>query len=212
VVKEFRDSMGNVQEPLATRTRGKVPVDDGYLQMVRAGMRQSVTNGVARPAGIPGVSVAGKTGTAEFGSVQYDGKHPTHGWFMGFAPYEDPRIAVVVFVQRGSGGKDAAPAAARIFDFYFNGARPDQPTPAPGEPTPAPTPVAPGPGPVPGDNTVTGPVAPAEVPTATPPPAQPTPGPATPAPATPPPATLPPEPTLTPAAGPRKKKGRSRSP
>ena len=42
---------------------------------------------------------------------------------MGFAPYNDPQIAVVVFVQRGSGGNDASPAAAKILDYYFNGPR-----------------------------------------------------------------------------------------
>ena len=47
--------------------------------------------------------------------------HETHGWFVGFAPYEDPQVAVVVFVQRGGGGQQAAPAAAKILDFYFHG-------------------------------------------------------------------------------------------
>jgi len=42
---------------------------------------------------------------------------------VGFAPYDDPQIAVVVFVQRGSGGADASPAAAQIMDYYFNGPR-----------------------------------------------------------------------------------------
>jgi penicillin-binding protein 2 len=137
VVKEFQDSLGNTAEPYETQMRSQVPVDPGYLEVLRAGMRQSVTNGVARNAAIPGHAVAGKTGTAEFGTVQYDGKHPTHGWFMGFAPYENPEVAVVVFVQRGSGGNDAAPAAGRIFDYYFNGPR-DQPLPRPGQETPAP--------------------------------------------------------------------------
>jgi penicillin-binding protein 2 len=100
-----------------------LPIDPGYLQVIRDGMRRSVTDGVARNAAVNGIAVAGKTGTAEFGTQLPNGKYATHGWFMGFAPYEDPQIAVVVFVQRGSGGDDASPAAARIIDFYFNGAR-----------------------------------------------------------------------------------------
>ena len=83
-------------------------------------MRQSVTKGVAKNAAIPGVDVAGKTGTAEFGPRLSNGKYATHGWFVGFAPYNDPQIAIVVFVQRGSGGNDASPAAAKILDYYFN--------------------------------------------------------------------------------------------
>jgi membrane peptidoglycan carboxypeptidase len=87
-------------------------------------MRQSVTSGVARNAGLSGVTVAGKTGTAEFGSIRDDGTYETHGWFAGYAPAEDPEIAVVVFVQRGSGGSDASPAAGRILDYYFSGGGP----------------------------------------------------------------------------------------
>ena len=132
VVKDYRDSMGNVLKPFETRVASELPVDLANLQTVQAGMRQSVTSGVARNASAPSVEVAGKTGTAEFGTVQFDGRHPTHGWFIGFAPYDDPQIAVMVFVQRGSGGNDASPAAARIFDYYFAGPR-DVPLPRPGE-------------------------------------------------------------------------------
>lgn len=123
VMKEFRDHQGNVVQTYETKMRGEVPVDDTHLQTVAAGMRQSVVSGVARNAAIEGIEVAGKTGTAEFGARLPNGKYETHGWFVGFAPYDDPEIAVVVFVQRGSGGNDASPAAAKIFDFYFNGPR-----------------------------------------------------------------------------------------
>jgi penicillin-binding protein 2 len=207
VVKEFRDSMGNVSAPIEPQIRSQVPVDPGYLDVVRAGMRQSVTNGVARNAGIPNVAVAGKTGTAEFGTEQTNGKFPTHGWFTGFAPYDDPQIAIVVFLQRAS-GNDAAAAAGRILDFYFNGSQVPLPTiglsgppaetpqSAPsGEEAPAPasageTPAAPVATPAPA------PVEPA--PTAIPAPA---PEPVTPVPEPePPPETPPPEPTAAPSA------------
>jgi cell division protein FtsI/penicillin-binding protein 2 len=100
--------------------RRNVPVSGENLGTLRAAMRQSVTKGVAKNAAIPGVEVAGKTGTAEFGPRLSNGKYATHGWFVGFAPYNDPQIAIVVFVQRGSGGNDASPAAAKILDYYFN--------------------------------------------------------------------------------------------
>ena len=123
VVKELVDSHGHVLQEIAPEARTTVPVLPEYLDALLAGMRQSVTDGVARPAAVNGVSVAGKTGTAEFGSQRDDGTYETHGWFVGFAPYENPEIAVVVFVQRGSGGADASPAAAQIFDYYFNAPR-----------------------------------------------------------------------------------------
>ena len=121
VVKEVRDSHGNVLKTIDRQLRDTVQVEDGYLKVVRDAMRQSVTQGVAKNAAVNGVAIAGKTGTAEFGPDLGDGKHATHGWFVGFAPYDDPQIAVVVFVQRGSGGSDASPAASKILDYYFHG-------------------------------------------------------------------------------------------
>jgi len=121
LLKEMRDSHGNVLQQQEKQVRRRVPVDPDYLDAVKEGMRQSVAWGVANTAAVAGVQVAGKTGTAEFGSPRPDGSHETHGWFVGFAPYEDPQVAIVVFVQRGGGGQQAAPAAAKILDYYFHG-------------------------------------------------------------------------------------------
>ena len=139
VVAEYQDSLGNTLEALAGATSA-VPVDAANLNIVGQGMRQSVTSGVARNASVSGVSVAGKTGTAEFGAARDDGTYETHGWFVGYAPAEDPEIAVVVFLQRGIGGSDAAPAAAHILDYYFSSGGP---TYSPGDiiPVPDPSPV-----------------------------------------------------------------------
>jgi penicillin-binding protein 2 len=120
IVKDFQDSRGNILRSTDKSVRNNVPVSAENLGTLRAAMRKSVTSGVAKNAAIGGVEVAGKTGTAEFGPRQSNGKYATHGWFVGFAPYNDPQIAVVVFVQRGSGGNDASPAAAKILDYYFN--------------------------------------------------------------------------------------------
>ncbi len=43
-----------------------------------------------------------------------------HGWFTGFAPFDNPEIAVVVFMEQGNGRATAAPVASKIFDYYFN--------------------------------------------------------------------------------------------
>ncbi|HUF53655.1 MAG TPA: penicillin-binding protein 2 [Dehalococcoidia bacterium] len=143
VVKEYQDSLGNTLQTVTTPT-ASVPVDEAYLQVLRAGMRQSVTSGVARNSAVNGVSVAGKTGTAEYGTIRPDGTYQTHGWFGGFAPAEDPQIAVIVFTEDGTGSNDASPVAARIFDHYFNGGGPvyDPSTPLPGTDEPQPTPNA----------------------------------------------------------------------
>jgi len=121
VLREVEDNHGNVLERYEQGVRRTVSVDPAYLNIVKEAMRQSVTRGVASKAAVRDVSIAGKTGTAEFGPSRPDGSHETHGWFVGFAPYDDPQIAIVVFFQRGGGGSDAAPAASRILDYYFHG-------------------------------------------------------------------------------------------
>ncbi len=122
LLREVRDSEGTVMQQQERDVRRTVPVDQAYLDMVARAMVQSVTSGVAEKAAVPRLTVAGKTGTAEFGLQAEDGSYETHGWFVGFAPYEEPEIAIVVFMQRGGGGENAAPAAAEILDYYFNGA------------------------------------------------------------------------------------------
>jgi len=79
------------------------------------GLGGCVRVGSCRAAAVPGVNVAGKTGTAP----ALDGSHATHAWFVGFAPVEAPEVALVIFLKRGTGGANAAPLAARIFREYF---------------------------------------------------------------------------------------------
>lgn len=75
-----------------------------------------VANGTGSPAQLDGVTVAGKTGSAQSGSDA-----PPHAWFTSFAPAEDPRVAVAVVVENGghdgdlaSGGTTAAPIARQV--------------------------------------------------------------------------------------------------
>ncbi|ETK34844.1 peptidoglycan D,D-transpeptidase FtsI family protein [Microbispora sp. ATCC PTA-5024] len=65
-----------------------------------------VQHGTGTAAQLPGMTVAGKTGTAETSP----GK-PSHAWFIAFAPVEDPKVAVAVFVESGSAGNDATGGA-----------------------------------------------------------------------------------------------------
>jgi peptidoglycan glycosyltransferase len=69
-----------------------------------------VKSGSGTRAAISGVTVAGKTGTAEAGkSVQ------THAWFIAFAPAENPRVAIAIILENaGVGGQLAAPAAKPV--------------------------------------------------------------------------------------------------
>jgi peptidoglycan glycosyltransferase len=70
----------------------------------------SVDTGWAKPAAIAGVKIGGKTGTAESGAA---GTQP-HSWFVGYAPADDPRVAVAVIMEHKGSGTDFATPAARV--------------------------------------------------------------------------------------------------
>jgi len=98
---------------LPAQTLGALP-DNRNLTLVREALRQCVKIGTATAVITPGLEIAGKTGTP----VHLDGWR-THGWFVGFAPFERPEVAVVVFVLEGQGRTDAAPLAKKILEKYF---------------------------------------------------------------------------------------------
>ncbi|MCW2666568.1 MAG: Peptidoglycan glycosyltransferase [Frankiales bacterium] len=81
----------------------KRAVSEKVAGQLAAMMELVVADGSGVRAQIPGVRVAGKTGTAQTGG----GRAP-HAWFIGFAPVDDPRVAVAVIVEEGGGGGDEA--------------------------------------------------------------------------------------------------------
>lgn len=69
-----------------------------------------------RGAKVPGIPTAGKSGTAELG-----GSGEPHSWFIGFAPVDDPQVAIAVLVERGGrGGERAAPLAGSLMKAFFD--------------------------------------------------------------------------------------------
>lgn len=85
--------------------------NDANLAIVRAGMRDAVLWGSARRLAGLGIAAAGKTGTAQWSTT---GK--PHAWFVGFAPADDPQIAVSILLEEGGEGSDAAvPVAEAVF-------------------------------------------------------------------------------------------------
>jgi len=93
-----------------------------YYLLIK-GMEQAVQIGTARLAHVPSLRIAGKTGTAQFRAKS---QKLNLAWFVGFAPVENPRLAVVVMVEgtkpedHYGGGKTAAPIAKVIFQKFFN--------------------------------------------------------------------------------------------
>jgi peptidoglycan glycosyltransferase len=87
-------------------------VDRDVARQLQTMMQAVVASGTGTAAQIPGVSVAGKTGTAENATNK-----PTHAWFIAFAPAENPRVAVAVIVENGGiGGQVAAPIARQVME------------------------------------------------------------------------------------------------
>ena len=96
--------------------RHNVPIDRQWFDLVAEGMRRVTeeAGGTARSARIPGITVCGKTGTAQ----NPHGKD--HAVFICFAPMEDPRIAMAVYVENsGFGGTWAAPIASLLMEQYL---------------------------------------------------------------------------------------------
>ncbi len=91
-------------------------------QLILDGMERSAENGTSRLAKIPNVRMAGKTGTAQ---VRVDGVPLTLAWFMGFAPVENPQIAVIVMIEgvdpsdAYQGGTTAAPVGGALIRQYL---------------------------------------------------------------------------------------------
>lgn len=111
VVKEIEDTV------IAPEYRDKrfPTVDARYYPDVAQGMRMAVTGGTCRRAAIPGIDVAGKTGTAQ----NPHGKD--HSAFMGFAPFDDPKIAVAVYVENGGWGATyGVPIGSLVMEKYLN--------------------------------------------------------------------------------------------
>jgi len=122
IVREVRDAEGNIIRPFRKEAIRQLPIGPENLALVREGMRAAVAWGTGWRANLPGVAVAGKTGSAEYpGPRDREGNLPTHAWFVAYAPAEDPEIALVVFIEGGGEGSvTAAPVAARILADYFD--------------------------------------------------------------------------------------------
>jgi peptidoglycan glycosyltransferase len=105
---------------IGPESMGRV-VTASNAESIKAAMVQAVEGPLGRQfttgAAVPGVTTAGKSGTAELG-----GTGEPHSWFIGFAPAENPKIAIAVLVeQAGRGGEVAAPIAGDLMHLYLDG-------------------------------------------------------------------------------------------
>lgn len=131
LIESIRDPSGRLIEQFEPHVSGRLTGQSANLRIIREGMIEAVNSrhGTGRSARLKGITVAGKTGTAQVvrlrqfkhmkeEDVPY--KYRDHAWFTCFAPAENPEIAVTVLVEHGMhGGSAAAPVARAVLQAYF---------------------------------------------------------------------------------------------
>ncbi len=109
VVSSITDGEGKTIKDYKPKQLGQV-MDETTAEKMKDLMVEVVKSGTGTRAKVSKVLVAGKTGTAEVG-----GDQKSHAWFVGFAPADQPRVAIAVMIENGGGGgSTAAPIASRV--------------------------------------------------------------------------------------------------
>jgi penicillin-binding protein 2 len=127
VAKELLTPEGDSLEVYESKKTGTVPVSPETVRIIKEGFFGAVNEpgGTGWQARVEGKDVCGKTGTAQVMSGSYISKYlpyelRDHAWFVCFAPFNDPEVAVVVLVEHGGfGGSTASPLAGAILNKYF---------------------------------------------------------------------------------------------
>ncbi len=130
IVDRVATAAGDVVFEYPPRVRRELEVADAHVAEVISGLGAVVNDemGTAYEQRLPYLHVAGKTGTAQVRSLEtvrlQDGEvihwDRDHAWFVAFAPVQNPRLVVAVFLEHGGQGSSAAaPVAMRIIDRYF---------------------------------------------------------------------------------------------
>ena len=111
VVKKIQ---GEPLDTMYTRKHYTMVSSENY-ELIVQGMRRAVLQGTCRSANIPGIEVCGKTGTAQ-------NRGHDHSVFMGFAPMNNPKIAIAVYVENGGfGAVYGVPIGALMMEQYLKG-------------------------------------------------------------------------------------------
>ena len=133
IVKRIEEPGGTTIKEFFPEIRGQITGSSENLEVIRKALRDVVNGvrGTGKRSRLKNIIVSGKTGTVQVvrmksneelekeDEVPY--KYRDHAWFVAFAPYEKPEIAVAVLVEHGGhGGTTAAPIAKKVFKKYFN--------------------------------------------------------------------------------------------
>lgn len=116
LVDKIIDSDKNIIKVSEPRLIRENFISQESLAVIRKGMREAVVSGSAASLAGLEVKIAGKTGTA-----QVAGQKNPNAWFVGFAPYDNPQMVLVVLVENGGEGSTVAvPIAREILSWYFS--------------------------------------------------------------------------------------------
>lgn len=116
LAKGFLKNDSLLQKPLKYREKIITPISSEYFYPVIEGMEKVVSSGTARSASIQDIPLAGKTGTVQ------NPHGEDHSTFVGFAPVDNPQIAIAVYVENaGGGGRFAAPISSLLIEKYLRG-------------------------------------------------------------------------------------------
>lgn len=123
LVREIHAADGTVLNKAQPRVLGQVKAARSHMEVARRSMLAAVmdANGTGHRAMVRDVVVAGKTGTAEKDITENEQRRRVnHVWFIGFAPYDNPTVALAVMLEEGdSGGHTAAPMAGQVLAAFF---------------------------------------------------------------------------------------------
>jgi penicillin-binding protein 2 len=111
---EAQNSQKDNKPEILADLRDKVPIE--IIDLIRDSLVGVAKTGLNKDAKLKDIQTCGKTGTAQ----NPHGK--PHAWYMGFAPYENPKIVVVALLENvGLGSENAAPVAGQLLSYYFYG-------------------------------------------------------------------------------------------
>jgi len=124
LVERVESPTGDLLRRETETVQGHVELAPVVYEFLRQALVGVVEEGSGKAARVPGVTIGGKTGTAQTREFRDETdrkrRDHDHAWFAGFAPAEDPRVAVLVFVEKGGfGGQVAAPIAREVFKAIF---------------------------------------------------------------------------------------------
>ena len=124
LVNRVATADGRLVREEAPQVQGRVEMAPVIFEFLREALGAVVAEGTGKQARVPGVSVGGKTGTAQTHEFKSDAdrkrRDQDHAWFAGFAPLDEPQVVVVVFAERaGLGGQVAAPIAREVLKAVF---------------------------------------------------------------------------------------------